>query len=386
MPTYPAPDARNFTRPGGIALYIDKGAGYVHLGNIDISKMSVEPKNTELEIETQLSGEARTAMILITKRQETYKFPLQEIVPEHLQAFFCGGALTQVNPGTAAIVDQALILAGELPASLGQYNISSVTVRQFLNKVFVYDGAAYTDRSEEADSLAGTPFTTLEDAADLLYLGKATPFQEVYFNFAVEGVYGAVVVKYWNGSAWTAVSNLAGAAAALAADGKMNWDLPTDWAITTVNGYAGYFLQISATTPWTTPATINCIRQNAVRNADYVIDPGQVAGGLLAGRIGRLAAGFLADGEEVKVSYTHATWGALTFPVGTASFLTAAARLDHLTNKGTQFRRYIPKCHLKPDGAMSFDSKNQLLIPMVIEVLDDYANNPTQPYGYVEVL
>jgi hypothetical protein len=172
----------------------------------------------------------------------------------------------------------------------------------------------------------------------------------------------------------------------LAADGKINWDLPADWATTTVNGYTGYFIQISATTPWTTVATINCIRQNAVRNTDYVIDPGQVTGGLLAGRIGRLAAGFLADGEEVKVSYTYSTWESLEFPVGTAAYLQAAARLDHLTNKGTQFRRNIPKCQLKPDGAISFDSKNQLLIPLILEVLDDYANNPSAPYGTVQVL
>ena len=382
---YPAPDARNFTRAGGIALYLDQGAGYIHQGNIDISKMSVEPKNTDLEIETQLSGESRTAEIIITKRQETYKFPLQEIIPEHLQTFLCGGALTPVTPGTAAAVDQKLTLNGELPASLGLYGISAVTVRQFLDKVFVYDGAAYTDRSEEADSLDGTPFTTLEDAGDKLYLGKATQFKGLYFDFAVPGAYGAVVWEYWDGSAWQTLS-VSGTAAALDADGKISFTQPVDWAVTTVNGYSGYWIRASATTPWTTPATVNEIRQNAVRNTDYVIDPGQVTGGLLPGRIGRLAAGFLADGEEVMVSYTYSTWTSLTFTVGTAAYLTCAARLDFLTNKGTQFRRYIPKCQIKPDGSVSFDSKREMQIPLTLEVLDDYANNPTQPYGYVEIL
>jgi hypothetical protein len=383
---YPAPDARNFTRPGGIALYIDRGEGYVHLGNIDIGKMSEELKTDELEIESQLSGESKVAEILPIKRNLSYKIALQEITSENLQAYFGGGDLALVGSGTAAIVDQVLALNGELPASVGKYNISAVTVRQFLDKVFVYDGAAYTDNTTEADSLDGTPFATIADAGDYLYLGKATPFEQVYIDFATPGAYGAVVVKYWNGTAWAAVSGLAGAAAALAADGVMSWDLPVDWAITTVNGYAGYFIQISATTPWTTPATINEIRQNAVRNVDYIIDPGQVSGGLQVGRIGRLAAGFLSDGEEVKISYTHVTWTSVTFPIATAGYEAVAARVDFLTNKGTQMRRYIHKCLLKPDGAMSFDGKKELQIPLMLQVLDDYANNPTTPYGYVEIL
>ncbi|MFH1089954.1 MAG: hypothetical protein V1742_00145 [Pseudomonadota bacterium] len=367
-------------------MHVDQGQGFIHLGNIMINKMTVEPKNTELEIPEQLSGEELTGEIIIIKRQETYKFPLQEITPEHLRMFYCGGAVTPVGAGTAAVVDQKLALAGELPASLGQYSISAVTVRQFLDKVFVYDGSVYTDKTVEADSLDGTAFDTLIDGGDALYLGKATPFKEVYIDFAVPGSYGAVVMEYWNGSAWAAVSDLAGAAAALAADGKMNWTLPTAWVINAVNGSPYYWIKITATTPWTTPATINEIRQNAVRNTDYVIDPGQVTGGLLAGRIGRLAAGFLADGEEVMVSYTHATWTILTFAVGTVQYPTVAARMDFLPNKGTQYRRHIPKCQLKPDGNISFDAKNQLLIPLVLEVLSDFANNPTAPYGRVEVL
>lgn len=384
---YPMPDPRNFTRPGGIALYVDAGSGYEHLGNIDVSSMALANKPEELEIESQLSGETRTAEIVIVKRPEAYKFALKEMTPENLQRFFCGGAISAVDPGSAAVVDQKLILTGELPASLAKYAISAVTVRQFLDQVMVYDGAAHTDHTTEADSLDGTPFDTLIDGGDALYLGKATKFKEIYLDFAVAGSYGAVVWEYWNGSAWTALSGLAGAAAALAADGKVNWTLPSDWATKVINSSEPlYWLKVTATTPWTTPATVNEIRQNAVRNTDYIIDPGRVAGGLLAGRIGRLAAGFLADGEEVKISYTHTTWTSLLFPVATAQYARLAARIDYLTNKGTQMRRHIHACHLKPDGDMSFDTKKELQIPLMLQVLDDYTNNPTTPYGTKEIL
>ena len=383
--SYPAPDVRNFTRAGGIALYVDGGSGFEHLGNIDISKMSAEPKNDELEIETQLSGESRTAETMIIKRAESYKFPLQEITPENLQRFFCGGDITPVGPDTAAVVDQKMLLAGELPASLGKYAISAVTVRQFLDACLVYASAAYTDRSEEADSQAGTPFDLLNGSGEFVYFGKAMPFQEIYLDLATPGSYTGVVWEYWNGAAWTTLTT-AGAGDDLDADGKVNWTIPGAWATKIVNGSAPlYWVRVKCSTK-TTTATCNCVRQDAVRNTDYIIDPGQVSGGLLAGRIGRLAAGFLADGEEVMVSFTHTTWESLIFPVGTVQYPQVAARIDYLTLKGTKMRRHIFKCQLKPDGAISFDPKKELQIPLMLVVLDDYANNPTQPYGYKEIL
>jgi len=90
--------------------------------------------------------------------------------------------------------------------------------------------------------------------------------------------------------------------------------------------------------------------------------------------------------DEVKVSYTYTTWESLTFPVAMAQYARLAARIDYLTTKGTQMRRHIPACHIKPDGAISFDSKKELQIPVSLQVLDDYANNPTMPYGWKEVL
>jgi len=355
------------------------------MGNIDVSKMSVEPKNDEFEFESQLSGEARTADILIVKRSEIYKFPLQEITPENLQPFFSGGAIEPVNPGTDTAADQKVTLGGELPSSLGKYGISGVTVRQFLDKCLVYSGAAYADKSAEADSLAGTPFDLLADPADFVYFGKATKFKELYLDLAVNGDYTGLAWEYWDGSAWQTLA-AAGAGAGLAADGKVNWTSPADWAAKIINGSESlYWVRVKCTAV-TTAATCNCVRQDAVRNTDYIIDPGQVSPTLLAGRVGRLAAGFLADGEQVKVSYTFSTYESLIFPVSTAQYESVAARIDYLTLKGTRKRRHIPKCILKPDGTMTFDTKKELQIPLSLHVLDDFANNPTRPYGWYEIL
>jgi hypothetical protein len=384
MPT--PPSLSNITIPGGIVLNFDSGSGMKDLGEIVPDSLSLEPKTDELKVKSQRSGKLRTLKTFTINEEIQMKFKLIEPNIDNLRPFLKGGAVTVVGESTAAIVDQKVTLAGILLSSLGKYGLTAVTVRQFLDACYVYDGAAYADRTAEADTLAGTPFTTLADAGDFLYLGKLTPFKEVYFNFAVEGSYGAVVAEYWDGSAWQTLS-VAGAAAALAADGKMNWAIPVDWATTTVNSSeAMYWVRLSATTPWTTPATINCIRQNAVQNTDYILDPGQVTGGLLSGRVGRLAAGFLADGEEVMVSFTYVTWESLRFAVATNAFAEGSGRLDFAPSVGLSGKYHIHKCQLKPDGNLTFNPSKEMELPMILEVLDDYENNPTEPYGYWEAL
>ena len=383
------PNLDNLTLPGGIVLNFDSGTGMRDLGEIVADSLEIEPKSTEYVFESQRSGKLRPARVFSIKEEVTMKFKLVEPVIDNLRPFLKGGSITVVGEGTAAVVDQKVTLDGTLLSSLVKYGVSSVTVRQFLDKCFLYDKSAlaYLDHSAEADTLAGSAFATLEEADDALYLGKLTPFTEVYFDFAVEGVYGAVVVEYWNGSAWAAVVGLAGAAAALAADGKMNWDLPAAWETTIVNSSSAmYWIKITATTPWTTPATINCIRQNGVQNTDWILDPGQVAGGLEVGKVGRLAGGFLEDGEEVKVSFTYTTWESLKFPVAAAGFQEGAARLDFAPSTGLSGKYHVHKCQLKPDGSLPFDPTKELQLGMILEVLDNFTDTPTEPFGYWEAL
>jgi len=387
MPTPPSLD--NITVPGGIILNFDTGAGMRDLGEIVPNSVKIKQKTDELRIDSQRSGKLRLLDIISKREEFTLEFTLIDPVVDNLRPFMKGGAITVVGESTDAIVDQKATLSGTLLSSLGKYGVSAVTVRQFLDKCFLYDKSAlaYLDHSAEADTLAGTAFATLKEADDILYLGKLTPFTEAYFNFAVEGVYGAVVVKYWDGSAWSAVANLGGAAAALAADGKMNWDLPADWETTIVNSSeAMYWIQITATTPWTTPATINCIRQNAVQNTDYILDPGQVTGGLISGRVGRLAGGFLEDGEEVMVSFTHVTWESLKFPIGAADYQVGAARMDFAPDVGLSGKCHIHKCRLKASGDLEFDPEKELRLPMILEALDNYSVTPDSPYADWEAL
>lgn len=374
----------NYTVPGGVKLFFDDGTGERDLGNI--TGLDIEPSTEELEHYSNRSGRRRKDKVIVLEERLNIKFKFDEPVIENLRHYFKGGSIESVNEGTADKTDQKLTLTGELLYSVGQYfGLSSVTVRQFLDKVFRYNGesATYVDNSAEADSEGGTPFDALVNTSDYLYLGKDTKFKEAYFDLEVNGSYTGVAWEYWDGSQWESLT-VSGAGADLDADGPVTFTPPEDWDKTTVNGQNLYWIRVSVTGV-TTVATVNHIRQNLVRNTDWVLDPGQAGvDGRLPGRIGRLTGGKLVDGEEVKVSFTYTTWEQMRFPIATSSFVEGSARLEvHPdTGRGLRFDAVFTKAILKPDGAIGLDDKTWLEVPMNLEVLDDSENYPDAPYGY----
>ena len=375
-------NVENYTVPGGVKLYFDDGTGERDLGNI--TELDLETGTEELEHFSNRSGKRLKDKVIVLEEKLTLKFKFDEPVIENLKYYFKGGDIENLNPGLGTVADLKLALAGVVLQSVGQYyGLTNVTVRQFLDKVLLYNGAAFLDHSAEADTEAGTPFDAMIDANDFLYLGKATRFKEVYANLAVNGSYTGLAWEYWDGDEWKALV-ASGAGAGLAADGAITFTPPVDWAKTAVNSHSLYWIRAKATTV-ATPATVNCFRQNCVVNTDYVLDEGLAAeDGRLPGRIGRLAGGKLVDGEEVKVSFTYATWASARFAIAGSSFIEGAARLEvHPdTGRGLRFDVNIPKCILKPNGGIGLDDKKWLEVPMTLEALDDTANNPEAPLGH----
>ena len=379
----PAPaNIENYTVPGGVKLFFNDGTGERDLGNL--TDLDIETGTEELEHFSNRSGKRLKDKVIVLEEKLTVKFKFDEPVAENLRYYFKGGELENVGAGTGSKSDLKLALAGTLLHPVGQYyGLNGVTVRQFLDKVLRYDGAAFVDVSAEADSEGGTPFDALQDANDVLYLGKNTRFQEVYADLAVNGSYTGLAWEYWDGEAWQALA-VAGAGAALAADGPITFTPPADWAKTAVNGENLYWIRATSTAV-ATPATVNHFRQALTQNTDWVLDPGQAGvEGRLPGRIGRLAGGKLTDGEEVKVSFTYTTWEQMRFPIAGSNFIEGAARLEvHPdSGRGLRFDVVIPKSLLKPNGAISLDDKKWLETPMMLEALDDHANTPEAPFGY----
>jgi len=372
----------NYTVPGGVKLFFDDGTGERDLGNI--TDLDIETGTEELEHYSNRSGKRMKDKVIVLEEKLTIKFKFDEPVIENLRYYFKGGDIENVGTGTATKTDLKLALTGTLMHSVGQYyGLTNVTVRQFLDKVFRYDGSVYEDNSAEADSLGGSPFTALEDTNDILYLGKNTKFKEVYFDLQTNGDYTGIAWEYWDGDSWASLT-VSGNGANLSQDGPVNFTPPNDWAKTTVNGQNLYWIRVKATSV-TTAATVNAIRQNLTQNTDWVLDPGQGGvEGRLPGRIGRLADGRIVDGEEVKVSFTYTTWSSMRFPIAGSNFIEGSARLEVHPDagRGLRFDMVVPKAMLKPGGAIGLDDKKWLEVPMTLEVLDASEQHPEAPFGY----
>ena len=68
--------------------------------------------------------------------------------------------------------------------------------------------------------------------------------------------------------------------------------------------------------------------------------------------------------------------GATVLDLGTGSGVLAVAAAP------LRFDVVVPKCLLKPNGAIGLDDKKWLEVPMTLEVLDDSDNTPEAPFGY----
>lgn len=128
--------------------------------------------------------------------------------------------------------------------------------------VFQYEdvGVGFTVETTDANSSATadinwTPATAA--AGDLCYWGSDTPFNAIGLLISTAGAGTQTwVFEYWNGSAWTTLTNLNTGISLTAAAGYRfnNFNPPGDWATTTINSSLAYYvrMRISAYTSQTT--------------------------------------------------------------------------------------------------------------------------------------
>lgn len=139
--------------------------------------------------------------------------------------------------------------------------IDSVTTDP--DKVFTYDNSTTTYYDETTDAGNETAdFTAFVDSSDLLFVGDSKVFDRITLEVtSVASWDGSHEYQYWNGSAWTALSDVV--------DGSSNWEslgvftvsftMPSNWVKRTVNGSEQYYVRASPTV-WnsrTNDATIN---------------------------------------------------------------------------------------------------------------------------------
>jgi len=151
----------------------------------------------------------------------------------------------------------------------GSNYLMNRTTDAFASSVKMYDatGATYTD-----NTAAATSFTTGDipifdadpEVGDIVYISSDETFAKIEIILSTAGVgTWTVTWEYWNGTTWTALPGIgldgvAGDAPGLhyraVGESQITWDMPGDWATTTVDGVLGYYIRgrISSFTSVTT--------------------------------------------------------------------------------------------------------------------------------------
>ncbi len=108
------------------------------------------------------------------------------------------------------------------------------------------DNGTFSDKSAEAVDYGRDSFVLpLVAAEDYLYLGLYKPFNRVFAEMkVVNNVANIFTAQYWNGSAWTALSNFWDLSQGFTRSGFLQWKKPTDWEATTVNSDLLYWVRI----------------------------------------------------------------------------------------------------------------------------------------------
>jgi len=188
----------------------------------------------------------------------------------HLKAE-TGYSIWKLTPDNYAydIINQ-LCLDGALLENRGEANSELATI---FDKVFVYNGATYTDVTDEAGTEGGTSFNLFATTSGYLYVGLSTTFSGIKFEFDTRGSNYDLKVEYYDESSaindWNELTandnDLVDDTSNFESDGRITWSIPADWGQTIVNGQTKYWIRISTTTtPVTTAKAFYIIPNSSV--------------------------------------------------------------------------------------------------------------------------
>ena len=138
------------------------------------------------------------------------------------------------------------------------------------------DGGVFTDETTEANNATTGDMTLLPASAaqdDAYYFGGLVPFARLNLTISQVGTGTYTLAwEFWNGTAWTAVSNLT--------DNTTNWkttgtnsvvfDRPTTWATTTIGGVGPmYFLRAVVDAGTVTQQPLGTIATTQITTASF---------------------------------------------------------------------------------------------------------------------
>lgn len=130
-----------------------------------------------------------------------------------------------------------------------------------------FDRIGLNDRTSQASDYEFSAFNDFwafnGSATDALYLGDEVPFEFARVDGYVEGGI-EVTFSYWNGSSWAALPTTHNTFAQTNGWGTAEWQMPQNWATSTVGDKTAYWVKVESTASSATPLRIS--RTTGIRN------------------------------------------------------------------------------------------------------------------------
>jgi hypothetical protein len=112
-------------------------------------------------------------------------------------------------------------------------------------------GTSWVNNTAEAGTDNGTPFGLMSHSSNELYIGDSTTFNGVDLNFSTLG-YGYNLRAYYFSGTWvqlsTVSSNLNDDTSNFTSNGRISFNIPTDWISGTFNGVSNRWLKLTTDT------------------------------------------------------------------------------------------------------------------------------------------
>ncbi len=149
-----------------------------------------------------------------------------------------------------------------------RYAATTIRGKSDFDTVFVAttNGTVFTNETTDAAgaTTGDVPLGTAVD--DALYFGMSTKqFSGVWIDMSTNTSGGTRVIEYWNGATWTTLSaTVITGSVLLTADTALRWNVPADWATTTVNSVSAYWVRIRTTVLHTNGGIITSINSAPV--------------------------------------------------------------------------------------------------------------------------
>jgi hypothetical protein len=132
--------------------------------------------------------------------------------------------------------------------------------RAAVGHAYILDESAgtYADETTDINSAGAgdvTLFPASEATNDAIFFGSSVKFAAIQVTLGTAGIGGTVAWEYWNGKAWTALTNVVDSSAGFTAGTStyfVTWAVPSDWATTAVNSVTEYWVRARVTGVYST--------------------------------------------------------------------------------------------------------------------------------------